>query len=115
MQRASVALWALAAPLVARSAAANPAFRSGGLRDFVIGKGQRGLRMEAVQRAHQLPPEHLEAMERTALAAANVEAEPAPIRIRVARIVAQHVEMCVPFGAAVVGPNRLRQRRVERV
>jgi len=71
--------------------------------------------MKAVEGADQLPPENIEAMERVALLAAQVEAEGTPVRVRVAAVAAEDIEIRLPFGPAISRSNRTGQRRVEGV
>jgi hypothetical protein len=47
-----------------------PGWNSGGLRDSPIGEGEDCRRMQAMERADQLPPEDFEAVERAAFLAA---------------------------------------------
>src|SRR5690348_10755658 len=88
---------------------------SGGAGELPVGEGEDGVRMKTVEGADQLPPEHFEAVEGAALLAAEVEAERAPRRVRVARILGEAVEVRLPFGAAVFRAHRIGQRRVDGV
>ena len=71
--------------------------------------------MKPIERADQLAPEQFEAMKGPAFLAAEVETELAPMRVRVARILAKAVEVRLPFGAAVSGADRFRQSWIEGV
>src|SRR6478672_7669574 len=88
---------------------------SGGLRDFPLGEGQHGFGVQPVERADQLAPEHVEAVQGTAFVAATVEPEAAPIGVRAAHILAEALELRLPFGAAVFGADCFRKRRIESV
>src|SRR3954447_10084168 len=71
--------------------------------------------METANRANQLSPEHLEAMQSAALLAAEIEVERDPRRVGTARIAAEDVEILFPLGVAVFPADRLGQRPVEGV
>lgn len=71
--------------------------------------------MEATECADELPAEHLQAVKASALLATEVEVEGVPVRVRVAGIMAEDVEMGFPFVAAVPGANGVGQRPVESV
>src|SRR3982751_5487332 len=88
---------------------------SGGLRDFPVSEGERGLRVQAVERADQLAAEDIEAMERAAFAATAVEPKAAPKSVSVPLEPAEAVEVRLPLSAAVAGAYCLRQRGVERI
>jgi len=66
--------------------------------------------MESVERAYQLPSEDFEAVQRAPFRTAKIEVERGPMRVGVATIFAEDVEILLPLGAAVLGSNRLRQR-----
>src|SRR5215208_2586910 len=78
-----------------------------------MGEGQHRVRVKPVERADQLPPEHLEAMQAVSLCAAKVETVGAPVRVGIAGIAANDVEARIPFRTTKFGSHRLRQRRVE--
>lgn len=63
--------------------------------------------------ADELPPEHFEAVQPAAFLAAKIEVEGVPKRVRVAGVVAEDVELRLPFAAAILRPNRIRKRPVE--
>ena len=71
--------------------------------------------MEAVEGADQLSSEHFEAMQAAPFLAAKVEIEGAPMRVRIAGMAAEDVELLLPFGPAVSGADRVRQRPVKSV
>jgi len=80
---------------------------SGGAGELPVGEGEHCVRVKAVERADQLATEQFEAVKRVALLATEVEAEGAPVRVRVARILGEAVEVRLPFGAAVFGAHRI--------
>ena len=87
----------------------------GGPRRRALCEGEHRLRMEAVEGADQLSSEHFEAMQAAPFLAAKVEIEGAPMRVRIAGMAAEDVELLLPFGPAVSGADRVRQRPVEGV
>ena len=80
-----------------------------------IREGEHSIGVEPVERADELPAERLEAVQPAAFRAAEVEAEGVPMRVRVAGVVAEEVEMRLPLGPAVFGPDLLRKRPMEGV
>ena len=58
------------------------------LGGFAICEGDHRLRMQAVKRADELPPEHFEAMQAAPFLTAKVEVEGAPLGVRVRDLVA---------------------------
>ena len=80
-----------------------------------VGEGEHGVRVEAVERADELAPEHLEAVEAPPLLAAKVEIEGAPMRVGIAAVVTEKVEILVPAGAGEPRSDRLGQRPVQSV
>src|SRR5205085_1013492 len=63
----------------------------------------------------QLAPEYVQAVKGKTFPTAKVEPEFAPVRVGLARILAQAVEVRLPFGAAVSGADGFRQSGVEGV
>jgi hypothetical protein len=86
-----------------------------GPRRRAIREGEHRLRMEAVEGADQLSSEHFKAMQAAPFLAAKVEIEGAPMRVRIAGMAAEDVELLLPFGPAVSGADRVRQRPIESV
>ena len=64
-----------------------------------VGEGENRVRVEAVNRADQLAPKHLQAVEAPPLLAAKIEVEGPPVRVGVAAVVAEKVEILLPPGA----------------
>ena len=69
--------------------------------------------METVEGAYELAPERFEAVECVALIAAKVEVEGPPVRVGVAAVVAEDIEIRFPLDPPISRPNRVRQRPVE--
>src|SRR5437868_1192251 len=82
-------------------------------RGLSVSEGGDRLRVKAVERADQLPPEHLQAMQAAPFLTPQVEVERRPVRVRIARILAEDVEMRFPRMAVVPRAERGRQRPVE--
>src|SRR5205085_1094180 len=97
---------------VASSKTTRPLCRA---RDFRVGEGEHSLRMQPVECADQLAPEYVQAVKGKTFPTAKVEPEFAPVRVGLARILAQAVEVRLPFGAAVSGADGFRQSGVEGV
>ena len=76
---------------------------------------QEWSRMEPVERAHQLPPEHLQGMQAAPFGTAKIEVERPPVRVRIARMLAEHVELRFPRRAAMFDADGVGQRGVEGV
>ena len=68
------------------------------------------MRVDSVEGANQLTPEHFEAMQPAAFLTAKIEVEGAPISIRVPAVLAKHVEVRFPIAPAVLCANGLGQR-----
>ena len=86
---------------------------SNSLGGFAIREGEHRLRMQAVERANELPPEHFEAMQAAPFFTAKVEVEGAPAASGSAAPTPEGVEILFPFGPAVSRANRVGQRPVK--
>ena len=71
--------------------------------------------MEAVESANQLPSEYFEAVQSAPFLAAKIEVEGVPMRVRIAGVMPEDVEIRVPFSATVADSNGAGQRPVEGV
>lgn len=81
----------------------------------VVSEGERGLRVHTVQRAEQLAPEQLCAMQPASLVAGEIQPEGAPLCIGVAGSLAEDLELRFPFVATVTRAHRIGQRGIKGV